>query len=112
MNEKRAKSLRRITKSEEEYKELKRAWVKSRIGQNAKFKVERSRKPKEPIPPTWPRTKNQKLQSRPMIVERPVRWLIKALNLGGREAELYRQTLSKWPKCHLDLVILEQQSAD
>lgn len=38
-----------------------------------KFKKERKHKVKAAIPPTWPRTGNQRLQSRPLIVVKPIR---------------------------------------
>lgn len=39
---------------------------KANTGQNPKFKAERERKPKAAIKPTWPRTPDQQLQSRPV----------------------------------------------
>jgi hypothetical protein len=37
------------------------------------------RKAKKPIPPTWPRTKDQKAQSRPVLYVKPLRHLAAAL---------------------------------
>ena len=39
----------------------------------AKFEKERKRKVKPAIPPTWPKREDQKKQSRPLIVIKPVR---------------------------------------
>lgn len=46
-------------------------------GQNPKPLRERRRKPKAAIKPTWPNTADQRKQSRPLIVARPVRRLTK-----------------------------------
>lgn len=106
MNGKQAKRLRRIAKSEKEYKELKRVLVRGIKPTTAKIKPERKHKRKEAIPPTWPKTDDQKVQSRPLIVLKPVRHIIKVLGLEGDGVEVYKQELAKMPKCELDHFVL------
>jgi CubicO group peptidase (beta-lactamase class C family) len=42
-----------------------------------------ARKTKAPVPPTWPRTKDQKAQSRPLIYIKPLRHLAAAMLAGN-----------------------------
>jgi hypothetical protein len=71
-----------------------------------KFPKERKRKPAKAHGPTWPRTEDQKAQSRPLIVIKPIRQ-IKQMD---RSAErLYAKELAaagSWPKPMLDTAVL------
>lgn len=89
MNGKRARSFRKVTSSRADYQDLKDAYRKSYLSsQRPKPLSERKRKLKDPIKPTWPRTEDQKLQSRPLIVIRPLYQLTHGLKPEERAAAL------------------------
>ena len=77
MNGKRAKQIRSRTSSRKEYQAAKRAAVKAPTlaAQNPTPLPVRNHKPKAPIAATWPHTKDQHKQTRPIIVMHPVRAL-------------------------------------
>ena len=64
----------------------------------------RARKPKKPIAPTWPRTDDQRAQSRPVIVVRPVRAMCVG-KTNERKAEI-RMACQGEPKHVLDAAYL------
>lgn len=72
MNGKKARALRKMAPNRLLYRAMKRAATSDR-GQNPKFATPRKRKPKDPIAPTWPRTEDQKAQSRPLVLVHPLR---------------------------------------
>jgi ADP-heptose:LPS heptosyltransferase len=84
MNGKQARALRREALSgfasavskRKRYQALKREFL-SENGQHAKPVKVRKHKPKAAIKATWPKTKDQKQQSRPMIVVHPIRQIVK-----------------------------------
>lgn len=73
MNGRRAKELRTLSTSRA-HRVLKRAFHKGRISsaQNPAPLSVRNKRAAALIKPTWPRTPDQKAQSRPVIVMRPV----------------------------------------
>jgi len=77
-------------------------------GQNPKFAPVRVHKPKAAIKPTWPKTDDQKRQSRPVIYAAPVRALIAHKfdpeDRFCRAANSLRSDCSRDPKWHLDRV--------
>jgi hypothetical protein len=80
MNQKKAKSLRSQCVDRKTYQRLKKqvsAQALTNASQHPKPKKQRKHKQKELIAPTWPHTKNQRKQRRPVIVMRPIRALKK-----------------------------------
>ena len=69
----------------------------------------KGRKAKEPIEPTWPRTEDQKRQSRPMIVVHPVRRLVWR-DKPRREAKI-RAAAYGIPKWALDAAAILKEKA-
>jgi hypothetical protein len=80
MNGKRARALRREAQKQSRkphqqrriYQALKRE-AKAENGQHPKPIKVRGHAPKSPIKATWPKTNDQKQQSRPLIVVHPIR---------------------------------------
>ncbi|MEN6540879.1 MAG: hypothetical protein ABFC67_14825 [Mizugakiibacter sp.] len=83
MNGRKAKLIRRFALSERKvgmshrrwYRRLKAAYTRGPI-QEPKPLLERRRNPKAAIKPTWPSTADQRKQSRPVIMLRPVKRLL------------------------------------
>lgn len=106
MNGKKARALRKILgvvphqKSADTSRAYKAAKRSSDNGQHPKFAEPRARKQKAAIPPTWPKTLDQKRQSRPLIVLHPVRQMC-AGKSKQRKAEI-RAALNRIPKFALD----------
>jgi hypothetical protein len=76
MNAKKAKSMRSQCTDRKTYKHLKKvnsAQALTNASQAPKPINVRAHKQKDLIPATWPRTPDQRKQSRPLIVLRPVR---------------------------------------
>jgi hypothetical protein len=106
MNQKQAKKLRGISSSRMEYQEFKRAYLSKNTGQKPKPLATRKQKLKKSIPATWPRTDNQKAQSRPVIVIKPVRALkarLKDEALYGWQVRDLLDSVKNQPKHLLDL---------
>lgn len=66
-------------------------------------------KPRKPSPPSWPRTPDQRAQSRPVIVMRPVRLILSRLPKGTPAHVIRdeRKYLSSLPKGVLDRMAME-----
>lgn len=80
MNQKKAKSLRSQCSNRKSYRRMKKllsAQAKTNASQNPTPINERKHKEKPLIDSTWPHTRDQNRQSRPVIVLRPVRALMK-----------------------------------
>lgn len=78
MNGRKARELRRQAISKNHHRRLKRE-AHADQGQHPKFAPERRRKPSAGSGPTWPRTKDQRKQSRPLIVVHPIRQMCAGL---------------------------------
>ncbi len=78
-------------------------------GQHPKFKAERKRKPARGHPPTWPRTKDQRKQSRPVIVLHPVKQL-RRMGMGGALLDMGNRLLNA-PKWALDEMASDVRSS-
>lgn len=101
MNGRKARALRRQAGSRREYQALK--WEAHRNqGQRPKFDAERKRRPAPRVPPSWPGTKDQRKQSRPMIVIRP----IKHLDPPRRDIRGVRRMCGTLPKWAVDWAVL------
>jgi hypothetical protein len=82
MNGKKARALRKQATNPTEYKSLKRATgaqALTNAAQAPKLATARVYIPKHPHGPTWPGTPNQRMQSRPVIVMRPIRAMVRAM---------------------------------
>lgn len=89
-----------------EYREFKRAYLNKNTGQAPKPLITRKRKVKKPVPASWPRTGNQKAQSRPVIIINPVRALKARLRdeaLYGWQVRDLIDSVKNQPKHLLDL---------
>lgn len=103
MNGKRAKAIRRHTTSRQHYLAAKDSfkhfvWAHA---QQPKPLPERKRKPKQAIKATWPHSPDQKRQSRPVIVMRPVLRRLEETHDNPRTQRHIRVTCN-WPKRYLD----------
>lgn len=77
MNGRKAKSTRRLALGLDKTKRVvRRMLAQAASGQNPKSLRERRHKAKAAIKPTWPKTLDQHLQDRPVIVVRPVRRML------------------------------------
>ena len=85
------------------YQALKRA-MHADQGQNPKPAALRVRKPKAAIKPTWPRTKDQKAQQRPLIVLHPARQM--AAGMSEKRKDAFRAAFNAMPKHECDASVL------
>lgn len=77
------------------------------LATSPKFLKERKRKVKASTPASWPKSRDQLAQSRPLIVIRPVRAFRLGLNEAGRTLTMKDQkVLSKFPKHLIDMAVL------
>lgn len=104
MNGKRSRELRRRALTLRQYKAMKRAHTRGN-SQNPKPLHERTHKAKPPIKATWPRTPDQKGQSRPVIVMGPVRAMLEDTE-HPRTRRRIRSAGNWMPKHMLDAGVL------
>ena len=105
MNQKQAKKLRKLSSSRMEYQEFKRAFLNKNTSQKPKVLATRKCKAKKAIPPTWPNSENQKMQSRPVIVTKPLRAFKNSLKdeaLYGWQVRDLIASVETLPKHELD----------
>lgn len=81
------------------------------MGQHPKFKPERRRTPAFGSGPTWPRTKDQRKQSRPVIVVHPIRQLLIMLPKDWTEDRAEAIHSVNAPKWALDARVIEMRAA-
>ena len=93
-----------MSSNRKDYQVLKRAWTSDR-GQHPKAVALRTRKPKAPARPTWPATKDQRHQTRPVIVLHPVRQL--GVNRNESARQRLRKFLGNTSKCVLDAMAVQ-----
>lgn len=101
MNGRRSKELRRRALTLRQYKAMKRAHTRGG-SQNPKPLADSTRKAKPLIKATWPRTPDQKGQSRPVIVLKPVRAMLDNPHLHPKTARRIRSAGNWMPKHMLD----------
>jgi hypothetical protein len=108
MNARKARALRRLTlgagDDRSAYRRLKRASTHgcTARAQQAKAVKPRRHKPTQESVPTWPGTPNQLRQSRPIIVQQPLR----QTSRKAASREDIRDWLGNWPKRALDRLAL------
>ena len=105
MNGKKARALRKILGIVPHKKSAARSAYKAAKrhhdnGQHPKFAEPRALKQKAAVTPSWPKTLDQKRQSRPLIVLHPVRQMC-AGKSERRKAEI-RRAFNNIPKFALD----------
>lgn len=103
MNGRKARELRREAGGNRSVYQVFKAAEHEDQGQHPKFKAERRRKPRQAHPPTWPSTKDQRKQSRPLIVIRPLK------HLTGHRVQpdpAVAHLCSTLPKCAVDWAVL------
>lgn len=81
------------------------------MGQHPKFKRERRRRNRVGHGPTWPRTDDQRTQSRPVIVLHPIRQLLIMLPKYWTEARNDAIASANAPKWALDARVIEARAA-
>lgn len=112
MNGKKARMLRRRFGTGTAYRKAKDAidTYPTSFAQRPKLAKERAPKSRDPSPPGWPRTDNQKLQSRPLIVVHPRRRTspIKLWKMQGNASNtVAREAYGMVPKHLLDRVAIQ-----
>lgn len=108
MNGKKARALRKTSRTRKQYQANKRASMADN-GQHPKFAVERKRTPKPAAQPTWPATKNQRAQSRPVTLIRPMRHI--GFMAHKRKGQL-RIAINGRPKWAVDSLVLSSRGAN
>ena len=106
MNGRTAKALRRrYGHKTKAYRDAKVALDKypAIFAQRPKLAEERAPKRREASPPSWPRTANQRNQSRPLVVVKPYRQTERGARLFTKVPEkVNQQTWGYYPKHFLD----------